>query len=269
MTGLDVERDVIVEVATLITDDDLAIVAEGPDLVVSASPSSSRPWTTSSATCTPKAACSRRSPRRPLAGGGGDGHPRLHPRPRAEGPDRPTGRELDRDRPPLPGRPAPGHRGVPPLPLRRRLDRQGAHPPLVPRGRPGAPVKAGGPPGHGRHPRERGRAGLLPDRRVPDRRPDRPGRTGAGSTTSDRPSAERSTMADPPPANRAGADRRPSLAEVTATLTAPGALFEMEDLVIRGSPPASGRTPRPRSAPSSSCPPATATRPSSSTRTSG
>ncbi len=36
MTGLDVARDVIVEVATLITDDELAIVAEGPDLVVKA-----------------------------------------------------------------------------------------------------------------------------------------------------------------------------------------------------------------------------------------
>jgi oligoribonuclease len=36
MTGLDIGRHVIVEVATLITDDDLAIVAEGPDLVVSA-----------------------------------------------------------------------------------------------------------------------------------------------------------------------------------------------------------------------------------------
>ena len=36
MTGLDIERHVIVEVATLITDDDLRIVAEGPDLVVSA-----------------------------------------------------------------------------------------------------------------------------------------------------------------------------------------------------------------------------------------
>jgi len=34
MTGLDPETDVIVEIATLITDDDLAIVAEGPDLVV-------------------------------------------------------------------------------------------------------------------------------------------------------------------------------------------------------------------------------------------
>jgi oligoribonuclease len=34
MTGLDVSRHTIVEVATLVTDDDLAIVAEGPDLVV-------------------------------------------------------------------------------------------------------------------------------------------------------------------------------------------------------------------------------------------
>jgi oligoribonuclease len=38
MTGLDVGSHVIVEVATLITDDDLAIVAEGPDLVVSTAP---------------------------------------------------------------------------------------------------------------------------------------------------------------------------------------------------------------------------------------
>lgn len=34
MTGLDPGRHVIVEIATLVTDDDLAIVAEGPDLVV-------------------------------------------------------------------------------------------------------------------------------------------------------------------------------------------------------------------------------------------
>lgn len=34
MTGLDPERQVIVEIATIITDDDLEIVAEGPDLVV-------------------------------------------------------------------------------------------------------------------------------------------------------------------------------------------------------------------------------------------
>lgn len=34
MTGLDSRSDVIVEIATLVTDDDLNIVAEGPDLVV-------------------------------------------------------------------------------------------------------------------------------------------------------------------------------------------------------------------------------------------
>jgi oligoribonuclease len=34
MTGLDPDRHVIVEIATLITDDELEIVAEGPDLVI-------------------------------------------------------------------------------------------------------------------------------------------------------------------------------------------------------------------------------------------
>jgi oligoribonuclease len=38
MTGLDPERNVIVEIATLVTDDRLEIVAEGPDIVVSATP---------------------------------------------------------------------------------------------------------------------------------------------------------------------------------------------------------------------------------------
>jgi oligoribonuclease len=34
MTGLEPSRDVIIEIATLITDDDLTILAEGPDLVI-------------------------------------------------------------------------------------------------------------------------------------------------------------------------------------------------------------------------------------------
>jgi oligoribonuclease len=37
MTGLDPTRNTIVEVATVVTDDDLKIVAEGPDLVIAAS----------------------------------------------------------------------------------------------------------------------------------------------------------------------------------------------------------------------------------------
>ena len=36
MTGLDPARHVVVEIATLVTDDDLEIVAEGPDLVIHA-----------------------------------------------------------------------------------------------------------------------------------------------------------------------------------------------------------------------------------------
>jgi oligoribonuclease len=38
MTGLDPARHTIVEIATLITDDDLTLVEEGPDLVVQATP---------------------------------------------------------------------------------------------------------------------------------------------------------------------------------------------------------------------------------------
>lgn len=38
MTGLDPGRHTIVEIATLVTDDELQVVAEGPDLVVSATP---------------------------------------------------------------------------------------------------------------------------------------------------------------------------------------------------------------------------------------
>ena len=34
MTGLDPGRDVIVEIATIITDDELALLAEGPDIVI-------------------------------------------------------------------------------------------------------------------------------------------------------------------------------------------------------------------------------------------
>ncbi len=38
MTGLDSTKDVIVEIATIITEDDLTIIAEGPDLVVGQPP---------------------------------------------------------------------------------------------------------------------------------------------------------------------------------------------------------------------------------------
>ena len=58
MTGLDPARHVIVEIATFVTDDDLEIVAEGPDLVVHQPPEAhGRAWTSSSATMHTRAAC--------------------------------------------------------------------------------------------------------------------------------------------------------------------------------------------------------------------
>jgi len=38
MTGLEPHRHVIIEIATIVTDDELNIVAEGPDLVIHATP---------------------------------------------------------------------------------------------------------------------------------------------------------------------------------------------------------------------------------------
>ena len=64
MTGLDHTSDVIVEIATIVTDDELKIVAEGPDIVVHQTTTCSPGWIRSSSTCTPGPGCSRRSGRR-------------------------------------------------------------------------------------------------------------------------------------------------------------------------------------------------------------
>ena len=163
MTGLDPTRHVIVEIATLVTDDDLALVAEGPDLVVSATADQLGPDG-------PLRALDAHPLRAPGGHrgvdheprGGRGGHvgvpPASHPRSR----HRPAGRELDRDRPPVPGRPAARDRGVLPLPLGRRLDGEGAGPPLASRRAGRGAQEAVRPPGAGRHQRERGRARLLP-----------------------------------------------------------------------------------------------------------
>ena len=84
----------------------------------------------------------------------------------SRGPHGPSGRELHRDGPALPGRSAPRDRGLPPLPLGRRLDHQGALPALAPRGLQGGAHEEGRPPGPAGHPRVRGGAGLLPRRHL-------------------------------------------------------------------------------------------------------
>ena len=58
MTGLDPATHVIVEIATLVTDDDLNIVAEGPDLVVHQDEAALAEMDRSSSRCTPRAGCS-------------------------------------------------------------------------------------------------------------------------------------------------------------------------------------------------------------------
>jgi len=53
MTGLIPEKDVIVEIATIITDDQLNVIAEGPDIVITILMKFSPSWTSSSLTCIP------------------------------------------------------------------------------------------------------------------------------------------------------------------------------------------------------------------------
>ena len=65
MTGLEPRRDVIVEIATLITDDHLNIIAEGPDLVLHASPEQLAEMGPSSPRCTRSRDCCPRSSRPP------------------------------------------------------------------------------------------------------------------------------------------------------------------------------------------------------------
>ena len=167
MTGLDRARHAIVEVATLITDDDWPSWPRARDLVVAGPPDNWTPWTTSSGTCTPAGLLREiESSTLSLADAGAATLDFLCGTSR--GPDRPPGRQLDRDRPPIPRRPAPRDRGVPALPsvdVSTIKELAGAG---TPRSQ-GGPGQAGGPPGHGRHPRERGRARLLPLR---DLRPD-------------------------------------------------------------------------------------------------
>ena len=167
MTGLDPARHTIVEIASLVTDDDLTLVEEGPDLVVHASPEQLADMDDFVRTMHTRSGllADIEASTLTLAEAGAQTLAFLqaaHPR----GPDGPPGRQLHRDRPALPGRAAARDRGLPPLPLGRRLDGQGAVPALAPRGLPGGAGQEGGAPGPAGHPRERGRAGLLPRRHL-------------------------------------------------------------------------------------------------------
>ena len=221
MTGLDPTRHAIVEIASLITDDDLNLIEEGPDLVVHASPDDLaqmddvvRAMHTRSGLLTdieastltvaeaadqtltffkkhihqprtvPLAGNSIGTDRRFLAALMPEVEDFLHYR----SVDVSTIKELCRRWRPEVYKKAPDQEGRPPRP-------------------------AG-------HPRERRRARLLPGRdlREPHDHGNRGGPGGDDMTTTDK---------DTP---------KMSLAEATAELTGPGQIFEMEELDIRGVP---------------------------------
>lgn len=56
MTGLDPEKERIIEVAVVVTEADLTVVAEGPVLVVHQPTACSTPWTTGTSPRTARAA---------------------------------------------------------------------------------------------------------------------------------------------------------------------------------------------------------------------
>ena len=133
MTGLDPTKDVIVEIATLLTDDDLTVVAEGPDLVLHASDAQLAamvPVVTEMHAASGLTDAIRASTltledanRETLA------FLSAHV-PKGE---IPLCGQLDRDRSALPAGVPPRGGGLVPLPQRRRLDAEGAGPSLASR----------------------------------------------------------------------------------------------------------------------------------------
>ncbi len=140
MTGLDPSRHVIVEIATIVTDDELDVIGDGLDLVVHQPPEALaemddvvREMHTSSGLLDAIAASDvslEDAGERTLA------FIKSHvPEPRTV----PLcGNSIGTDRRFLAALPA-RDRGVPPLPVGRRLDHQGARPALVPRRARGRP----------------------------------------------------------------------------------------------------------------------------------
>jgi oligoribonuclease len=57
MTGLDLERDALIEVAVLVTDEERNVLGEGLDVVIACPPKRSRTCPLSSARCTRRPAC--------------------------------------------------------------------------------------------------------------------------------------------------------------------------------------------------------------------
>ena len=133
MTGLDPDRHVVVEIATLITDDDLRVIAEGPELVIHQPPAAMASMDDfvekmhTKSGLLDQIAESTISLRRREGPDLGLSE-RTHLRSR----DRPTVRQLDRHRSSFLGKTPFRNRELPALPLGRCVDDQGAGASVVP-----------------------------------------------------------------------------------------------------------------------------------------
>ena len=163
MTGLDHTLDVIVEIATIVTDDELVVIAEGPDLVVHQPDdvlARMDPFVVDMHTRSGLLDAIRTSTVT-LEEAGAETLAFI----RAHAPEPRTvplcGNSIGTDRRFLAAY-LPDDRGPPALPLDRRVEHQGARAPLVPEGALGATAEDGQPPGARRHPGLDRRAALLP-----------------------------------------------------------------------------------------------------------
>ena len=224
MTGLEPSRHVIVEIASLVTDDDLTIVAEGPDLVVHATSEQLAEMDDFVIAMHTRSGLLGAIEESTLsledAGAQTLEFLKLHI------PDAGTvplaGNSIGTDRRFLAAQ-LPEIEDYLALPLGGRLDGQGALPSLVPRHLQVGAREEGWAPRPSGHPRERGGARVLSGCRLQPRTDHPSHATGRMTSEKDAPRT--------PDDNQAASM---SVAEADATLTAPGQLFEMLERDIRG-----------------------------------
>ena len=196
MTGLDLGKDALIEVAALVTDPDLNVLGDGRRRGHPRRRRGARRHGRGRARrCTRSPASPRRCARSTVTLAEAEDMVLEYvttyvPDPRT----RAAVRQLDRHRPRLhrPRHAAP--RRAPALPHDRRLVDQGAVPALVPAGVLRPAGQGPGPPGAGRHPGEHPRAGVLPADDL--RAAARPGRRGG--------QGDRGRAAEPPPGGQPG-----------------------------------------------------------------
>ena len=170
MTGLDLTKDRLIEIAVLVTDADLNILGEGLDVVIHADDEALSSMVDVVKDMHARSGLTEEVRASTVDSGGRRGTgARLHPHPRQAGQDRSPGRQLDRHRPRLHRAGHAQARRLPALPDDRRQLHQRAVPALVSADLLRPAREGPGPPRAGRHPRVDPRTQVLPPDRL--RRP--------------------------------------------------------------------------------------------------